>query len=211
MQFVHQCNRCLSQLFRQLAISYLGEIFRCTVKSFTWRWLTSLWKVIRPRLEHRPSEYLQCSLHNTYQEGFQSGVATLPTLSVLLTYCHIIEYGGQWPYSVPANLTTSISTVVGRNLSALCRSVGITLVKETFWGQIAFPHDTCGGVVCPLFYLEIFSRTSIFSTIIMFTFSFVISKFSSIVRLFFLFIYFLVYIGTIGSTSRATFGIPAKR
>ena len=57
---------------------------------------------------------------------------------------------------MPANLTTSISTAVGRNLSTLCQSVGITLVKETFWGQIAFPQDTCCRVVCPLFYLEIF-------------------------------------------------------
>ena len=66
----------------------------------------------------------------------------------------------KWPCSVLANLTTSISTAAGRNPSALCRSVGITLVKETFWGQIAFPQDTCGGVVYPLFYLEIFTRTS---------------------------------------------------
>ena len=27
---------------------------------------------------------------------------------------------------------------MGRNLSALCRSVGTTLVKEPSWGQIAF-------------------------------------------------------------------------
>ena len=47
-------------------------------------------------------------------------------------------------------------------------------VKETFWGQITFPQDTCGGVVCPLFYLEIFTRTSIISSIITFTFSVVI-------------------------------------
>ena len=39
---------------------------------------------------------------------------------------------------MPAGLTTSVSTVLGRNLSALCRSVGTTLVKEPFWGQIAF-------------------------------------------------------------------------
>ena len=27
---------------------------------------------------------------------------------------------------------------MGRNLSALCRSVGTTFVKEPYWGQIAF-------------------------------------------------------------------------
>ena len=43
-----------------------------------------------------------------------------------------------WSHLVPAGLTTSVSTVMGRHLSALCRSVGTTLVKEPFWGQIAF-------------------------------------------------------------------------
>ena len=43
-----------------------------------------------------------------------------------------------WSYLVPAGLTTSVSTVMGRNLSALCRSVGTTFVKEPYWGQIAF-------------------------------------------------------------------------
>ena len=128
---------------------------------------------------------------------FLSGVATLLTFSVVLACHHKTEYGGQWSYSVPANLTTSTSTVVGRNLSALCRSVGITLVKGTFWGQIAFPQDTCGGVVCPLFYLEIFTRTSIINTILMVTFSFVILTLKFLINcLYCSFIYSSVYIGT---------------
>ena len=43
-----------------------------------------------------------------------------------------------WSYLVPAGLTTPVSTVIGRNLSALCRSVGTTFGKEPYWGQIAF-------------------------------------------------------------------------
>ena len=63
---------------------------------------------------------------------------------------------------MPADLTTSVSTAMGRNLSALCRSVGTTFVKEPYWGQIAFTQIYLWrGGLSPFFYLEIFLRTSI--------------------------------------------------
>ena len=68
-----------------------------------------------------------------------SGVATMLALcaglACSLTLRVLVDV---WSYFVPAGPTTSVSTVMGRNLSALCRSVGTTLVKEPFWGQIAF-------------------------------------------------------------------------
>ena len=65
-----------------------------------------------------------------------SGVATLLALCAGLT-CRL-TLRVLWMcglYFVPAGLTTSVS-----HLSALCRSVGTTLVKEPYRGQIAFPR-----------------------------------------------------------------------
>ena len=108
---------------------------------------------------------------------FKSGVATLLILCAGLT-CRLtvrvqLTYG---LYLVPAGLTTSVSTAMGHNLSALCRSVGTTLVKEPYWGQINFHRFIWLGVVCPLFYLQIFLRTSINSQKIITTFSLVTLK-----------------------------------
>ena len=109
------------------------------VKSLTRRWLISLWNVIRIRhklLTVRVS--LVGSLHSTCERDLFRGRYPASSLCWSDVSSHLQSIVDLWSYLVPAGLTTSVSTVLGRNLSALCRSVGTTLVKERFWGQIAF-------------------------------------------------------------------------
>ena len=79
-----------------------------------------------------------------------------------------------WPCSVPANLTTSISTAAGRSPSVLCRSVGITLVKEKPFGDRSPFHRTpVAGWFVPFFIHKILQGHQwLFSAIVVFSFSF---------------------------------------
>ena len=133
-------------------------------------------------------------------KGFQSGLATLLTFSVVSAYCHFTEYGGtigpaqcrlisrlRYPRLWVATLPCSVEVW------------GLHSLKETFWGQIAFPQDTYGGVVCPLFYLQIFTRTSIiipYNSSTLFHSSYLHRSFQFSIRLFFLIRFLLMYIGT---------------
>ena len=49
-------------------------------------------------------------------------------------------------------------TAMGRNLSTLCQSVGTTLVKEPYRGQIAFPQIYLWRGGLPLFLFTNFSK-----------------------------------------------------
>ena len=93
---------------------------------------------IKAKVNDRPSISSEQSAQHMSRD-FYSGVATLLArcagLTCSLTLRVLVDV---WSYFVPAGLTTSVSTVMGRNLSALCRSVGTTFVKEPYWGQIAF-------------------------------------------------------------------------
>ena len=87
-----------------------------------------------------------------------------------------------WSYLVPAGLTTSVSTVMGRNLSALCRSVGTTLVKELIWGQIAFTQIYLWrGGLSPFLFAN-FSKDINQYTLGIITFSVVIHNYTVAIR-----------------------------
>ena len=88
-----------------------------------------------------------------------SGVATLLALCAGLT-CHLTlkVLVDVWSYFVPAGLTTSVSEVATSLRSA--EVWGPHSLKNLIGDRSPFHRFICGGVVCPLFYLQIFLRTS---------------------------------------------------
>ena len=88
-----------------------------------------------------------------------SGVATLLALCAGLT-CHL-TLRVLWTcglYFVPAGLTTSVSQLW---VATSLRSAEVWVphsLKDLIGDRLPFHRFICGGVVCPLFYLQIFSK-----------------------------------------------------
>ena len=128
------------------------------VKSFTWRWLSSLWnkaKVI-DCLRISGEQSAQHILRDVY-----SGVATLLALCAGLTCrltLRVLFTCGL--YFVPAGVTTSVSQLW---VATSLRSEEVWVphsLKNLIVDRSPFHKFICGGVVCPLFYLQIFLKTS---------------------------------------------------
>ena len=106
-----------------------------------------------------------------------SGVATLLALCAGLTCSLTLRVlVDVWSYFVPAGPTTSVSQLwVATSLSST-EVWGPHSLTKPFWGQIAFTQIYLWWGGCPLFYLQIFVRTSIFIHINNTTFSLVTLK-----------------------------------
>ena len=132
------------------------------VKSFTWRRLISLWKVIRIRHKYCPSGYLWWAVSTARVREIYSGVATLLALCAGLT-CRL-TYRVQWTYSFTQCWLVSRLRYPQLWVATSLHSAevwGPHLLKNLFGDRSPLHRFICGGVVCPLFYWQMFLKTSI--------------------------------------------------